>query len=85
MPYRYTRLEANYLSVPLYVVATLALALTTWFSDRLNRRGVMIIIPSFLAALGYSIALGSHDSRVGYMAMFFVASGVYAIATLQLS
>lgn len=83
--YRYTRLEANYLSVPLYAVATLSLVLFTYVSDRINRRGVMIIIPACFAALGYAIAVGQNNPRVGFMAMFFVAAGIYPMGVLHIS
>ncbi|CAN8105066.1 unnamed protein product [Discula destructiva] len=78
----YTHLQANYLSIPLYVVATLMLAIISWLSDKLNRRGIIMIFPACLGALGYSIVLGSHNPRVGYMAMFFVSAGFYSVTTL---
>lgn len=85
MAHRYSRLQANYLSVPLYVVATIALALSSWLSDKLRRRAVMTILPSCCAALGYAVVLGNDDPRVGFMAMFFVAAGIHSLTALHLS
>lgn len=83
--YRYTRLEANYLSVPLYVVGTLALVVVTYFSDKLNRRAFMMLFPLSFGALGYAIALGQENARVGYLALFFVAAGIYSTGVLHIS
>lgn len=73
----YNRLESNYLSIPLFVVATLALALFTWLSDKLNRRAMIMIGPIFVGILGYAMAIGSESQRVGFGAMFLVAAGVF--------
>lgn len=45
----------------------------------------MMVLPLCCGFLGYAIALGQDNARVGYLGMFFVAAGIYPTAVLHLS
>lgn len=81
----YTALEANYLSVPVYILASICTGVTTYVSDRLNRRAVCLIHSPLLVITGYAIAVGTASKAVGFFAMFLVGAGVYSFNTILLT
>ncbi|KAM5352956.1 hypothetical protein ACJ41O_005678 [Fusarium nematophilum] len=78
----YTSLQANYLSIPVYVLASICVGATTYVSDRLNRRAICLIHSPLLVISGYAIAVGSGHKGVGFFAMFLVGAGVYSFNTV---
>ncbi|RFN44813.1 allantoate transport protein [Fusarium flagelliforme] len=78
----YTSLQANYLSIPVYVLASIFTGATTYVSDRLNRRAVCLIHSPLLVIAGYAIAVGTGHKGAGFFAMFLVGSGVYSFNTV---
>lgn len=78
----YTSLQANYLSIPVYVVASIGVAITTFVSDRYKRRAACLIHPPILVIIGYAIAVGTGNKSVGFFAMFVVGAGVYSYNTV---
>jgi hypothetical protein len=75
-------LQANYLSIPVYVLASIFTGATTYVSDRLNRRAVCLIHSPLLVIAGYAIAVGTGHKGAGFFAMFLVGSGVYSFNTV---
>ncbi|TPX11791.1 uncharacterized protein E0L32_007528 [Thyridium curvatum] len=78
----YSSLQANYLSIPVYVFATLFLCLIAWLSDKLNKRGIIAMIVPIPVLIGYAIAVGTGNHGADLFAMFLVAAGVYPYNTL---
>ncbi|KAF4462009.1 allantoate transport [Fusarium albosuccineum] len=78
----YTSLQANYLSIPVYVLASICTGATTYVSDRLNRRAICLIHSPLLVISGYAIAVGTGHKGVGFFAMFLVGAGVYSFNTV---
>ncbi|RSL53522.1 hypothetical protein CEP51_014878 [Fusarium floridanum] len=78
----YTSLQANYLSIPVYVLASIFVGITTFVSDRLNRRAICLIHSPLLVITGYAIAVGTGHKGVGFFAMFLVGAGVYSFNTV---
>ncbi|KAF9770567.1 hypothetical protein IL306_011875 [Fusarium sp. DS 682] len=78
----YTSLQANYLSIPVYVLASIFTAATTYVSDRLNRRAICLIHSPLLVIVGYSIVVGTGHKAAGFFAMFLVGGGVYSFNTV---
>ncbi|KAF6830696.1 nicotinic acid plasma membrane transporter [Colletotrichum plurivorum] len=78
----YTSLEANYLSIPVYVLASISTAITTFVSDRLNRRAVCLVHSPLLVIAGYAVAVGTGNKAAGFFAMFLVGAGVYSFNTV---
>ncbi|KAI8238970.1 putative transporter [Colletotrichum sp. SAR 10_96] len=78
----YTSLQANYLSIPVYILASISTAITTFVSDRINRRAVCLIHSPALVICGYAIAVGTGNKAAGFFAMFLVGAGVYSFNTV---
>ncbi|KAM0536292.1 hypothetical protein ACHAO7_012315, partial [Fusarium culmorum] len=78
----FSSLQANYLSIPVYVLASIFTGVTTYVSDRLNRRAICLIHSPLLVAAGYAVVVGTGHKGLGFFAMFLVGSGVYSFNTL---
>ncbi|KAL6401151.1 high-affinity nicotinic acid transporter [Ilyonectria robusta] len=78
----YTSLQANYLSIPVYVFACLVLCFIAWISDKLNKRGLIVMMVPIPVLIGYAIVIGTAQHGVGLFAMFLIAAGVYPYNTL---
>ncbi|KIK69135.1 hypothetical protein GYMLUDRAFT_214141 [Collybiopsis luxurians FD-317 M1] len=75
----YRAIDAQLFTVPPYAVACLFTLLSAHFSDRLNLRTPFILIGALVGIIGFIIPLCSHSSStLGYIATFFVTSGVYS-------
>jgi MFS family permease len=81
----YTSLQANYLSIPVYVVASIGTGITTFVSDRIGRRAICLIHSPVLVIAGYAVAVASGNKSVGFFAMFLVGAGVYSYNTVLLT
>jgi hypothetical protein len=79
---RYTGLAPNYLSIPVYVLASISTGITTFVSDRIQRRAICLIHSPLLVIVGYAIALGTDHKGAGFAAMFLVGAGVYSFNTV---
>ncbi|KAL5343216.1 major facilitator superfamily domain-containing protein [Aspergillus crustosus] len=78
-------LEANYLSIPCYVLAGFTLLLWTSLSDRLGKRAIFLVIAPIPCLLGYAIVVGTSNAAAGYFAMFMCAGGIYPYNALLLT
>lgn len=72
---RYTPLQANYLTIPVYALATIAVGVVSFLSDRLNTRVTLLAVIPIPVIIGYAIAIGTANIAAGYFAMFLVGSG----------
>lgn len=74
---RYNSLQANYLTIPVYIFGTISLYASAWLSDRLNKRAVVGGTIPILVVIGYAIAVGTPNLAAGYFGMFLCAAGIY--------
>src|SRR5882757_5275750 len=81
----YTSLQANYLTIPVYALATLTVALTAWVSDRLHKRAYCLLIVPIPVLIGYAIVIGTSNHGAGYFAMFLCGAGIYPYNCLMLT
>lgn len=81
----YTALQANYLTIPVYILATVSVAVVSWFSDRLNKRGIILACVPIPVLVGYAIAIGSSNPGSGYFAMFLCGAGIYPFNSIMLT
>ena len=81
----YTSLQANYLTIPVYILGCISLAGFSWTSDRLRKRAAIACIAPIPVVIGYAIVVGSANNAVGYFAMFLCAAGIYPYNTLLLT
>lgn len=65
------------MTVPPYVVACFFTLSAGFISDRLQSRGIMMIIFNLVAIVGLIMLVASHNSQVKYAGTFFFASGIY--------
>ncbi|KAL4947599.1 major facilitator superfamily domain-containing protein [Aspergillus filifer] len=78
-------LQANYLSIPCYILAGLTLLFWTTLSDRLEKRALFLLLAPIPCILGYAIAIGTPNAAAGYAAMFLCAGGIYPYNALLLT
>ncbi len=76
-PYRYTSVQANYLTIPVYVFAFFMLAAGSWTSDHYKKRALVACAGPLLVILGYAIVLGTTNIGASYFAMFMCAGGKF--------
>jgi hypothetical protein len=73
----YSGAEAQVRTVPPYVPATVLTVIVAVLSDRLKWRGPFILICLPLAIVGYILAIVAKTNGVRYIAVFFMAAGIY--------
>ena len=73
----FTSLQAQYLTIPIYVAAAIGIFFMAFLSDRLQRRAPIMLIFSLFTVAGYSILLGNHTPAVNYFACYLVLFGGY--------
>lgn len=73
----HTGMEANYLSIPPYILASITLISWTTLSDKLNKRALIAFLAPLPCVLGYAIVVGTPNGAAGYVAMFLCAAGIY--------
>ncbi|EIM88795.1 MFS general substrate transporter [Stereum hirsutum FP-91666 SS1] len=82
----YTNARAQLLTVPPYAVCAVVLTLISWFSDRIQSRGILTACVSSLAGLGYILLLViPNDVHVRYFACFCITSGTYTTIGLTIA
>ncbi|EJD05399.1 MFS general substrate transporter [Fomitiporia mediterranea MF3/22] len=74
----YTNAIAQLLTVPPYAVAAVVLTITSYTSDRLQHRGMLMSGASAVGGIGYLILLLVHNNvHAQYFAVFCITSGTY--------
>lgn len=81
----YTSLQANYLTIPVYVLSTITLATATFLSDWLKKRTPVLLTMLVPVIIGYVIVCSTASHAAGYFAMFLCGSGIYAFNCLLLT
>ncbi|RXW25140.1 hypothetical protein EST38_g705 [Candolleomyces aberdarensis] len=77
--------QAQLRTVPPYVPAAFMTVVVAIFSDRLKWRGPFILMCLPLSIIGYILAITAETNKVRYIAVFFMAAGVYPSAPCILS
>lgn len=73
----YTSLQANYLTIPIYILACCTLLLASWLSDKINQRAIVAVVATWSVLIGYIIVIATSSIGAGYFAMFLCAAGRY--------
>ncbi|RVX67765.1 hypothetical protein B0A52_07888 [Exophiala mesophila] len=81
----YTSIQANYLTIPVYAVATISVGIISWASDKLHKRALFLFMVPIPVLIGYSIALGTANIGAGYFAMFMCAVGIFPFNCIMLT
>ncbi|KAL9586936.1 MAG: hypothetical protein Q9203_003691 [Teloschistes exilis] len=85
----YSSLRSQILSAPPYLLAFLAVLLTSFYSDRLSNRSLFICFHAILAALGYASIAIAGALKAGpmwrYWGVYPVACGFFSAVTLLIT
>lgn len=80
----YTSVQANYLTIPVYVLACFTLLLASFISDKLNRRAMCAFFVPIPVLIGYIIVIATPNIGAGYFAMFLCAAGKLSPSIIEL-
>ena len=78
----YTAAMAQLMSVPPYVAAAFVTLGTGYLSDKIQKRGVVIIGCSCIGAVGYILLLADASHGSSYFGLFLAAMGAYPLVPL---
>jgi predicted MFS family arabinose efflux permease len=74
---RYTSIQANYLTIPVYILSCITLVIGTTISDRIKLRHPVLLIAPLPVIIGYILACATSNAAAGYFAMFLCGAGIY--------
>ncbi|KAG8627765.1 hypothetical protein KVT40_003638 [Elsinoe batatas] len=74
---RFGSIDAQGLTAPPYFLSFVITILTPWIADRLQQRGLMIVLLSCVGGVGYVLLATVEDVWVRYFAVFLAAGGVF--------
>ncbi|KAK4453994.1 major facilitator superfamily domain-containing protein [Podospora aff. communis PSN243] len=79
----YSSVNAQGLTAPPYFLAFVVCLITTYFADRTQQRGLVIIVLSLIAGVGYLLLAVERSLPIRYFGVFLAAGGVFpAIANI---
>ncbi|KAF4991688.1 hypothetical protein FGRMN_7661 [Fusarium graminum] len=81
----YRSTQVNYMTIPVYILATISVAIVSSISDRIKKRAVFLLILPIPVLIGYAIALGTASNAAGYVAMFLCAIGIFPFNCIMLA
>lgn len=81
----YTSIHAQGLSAPPYVVTFLLVLVSSYISDRVMQRGVIIATMSAIGAVGFLILAVSEKTAVKYFAVFLAAGGEFSCVAILIA
>ncbi|OBA13459.1 uncharacterized protein OGAPODRAFT_95633 [Ogataea polymorpha] len=73
----YTSLQAQYLTVPCYMLSGIVFILAARISDKTRIRGPLIIFLDMFGVVGYALILGNTSSGVKYFACYLICMCLY--------
>lgn len=73
----YTSLQAQYLSVPVYLLGGLTYFVAALIGDKYGLRGTCLFFLDILAIIGYAILITVESSSIKYFACFLIAMPLY--------
>ncbi|KAI1616441.1 high-affinity nicotinic acid transporter-like protein [Exophiala viscosa] len=81
----YTSLQVQYMTIPCYLLGTIAYFTCATLSDKTKRRGPFMLFAGIFIMTGYAVLLGSHKPHVRYFACFLVLFGAPIVPGLNLT
>ena len=81
----YDSFQANYLTIPVYTLGAISLVFQAYWSDRLRKRALFLLISAVPVTTAYLICVGTANKAAGYAAMFILVIGVYAFSCLMMT
>lgn len=81
----YTTREAQYMSVPVYILAAIVFLISAFLSDRFNLRGPIFLCYNAIGAVGYILLLTVSSSSVKYFACYLITFSLYTGTGLNIT
>ncbi|GAM33767.1 hypothetical protein TCE0_013r00907 [Talaromyces pinophilus] len=81
----YRSIQANYMTIPIYILATISVAIVSFMSDRMKKRAIFLFVLPIPVLIGYSIAIGTANNALGYFAMFLCGIGIFPFNCIMLA
>lgn len=81
----YDSFQANYLTIPVYAVGAVSLATQAYWSDRLKKRALFLVLSAMPVIAAYLIIVGTDNRIAGYIAMYILVLGVYSVSCLMIT
>jgi MFS family permease len=81
----YNSLQAQYLTIPVYIFGGLAFLIVAWFSDRTAIRGPLIAFANIFGIIGYILIICPTPHGVKFLGTFLCAVAVYNGPGLNMS
>jgi MFS family permease len=81
----WTALKTQFYTVPPYALACCYSVFVSWLSDRYRRRGLVILVGTTLALIGYIMLVTAKSNTIKYVAVFFSATGVFPLGPVFLA
>ncbi len=87
LQFGWTSVEAQYMSIPVWVVASVVTIIIGIISDKVKVRWIFAVGPLSLSVCGYAILLAQKHVSVAvrYTAIYFIISGNFAAITVSLT
>lgn len=73
------------MSVPPYILAAITTVGAGWWSDKIQKRGIVAMAFSTVGAVGYIMLLATDIPAVNYIGLFLAASGMYPLIPVVVS
>ncbi|CAN8105389.1 unnamed protein product [Discula destructiva] len=73
----YSSLQAQYLTIPVYVIGGGSFLVLSFISDRLTLRSPFLILANFVGLIGYALILSPVSNAVKFFGTFLCAVAVY--------
>lgn len=80
----WTAAQVQCLTIPCYALGAITYLVAAWFSDRLQRRGMITVIFGTVSVVGYAVLLSDVSNGVRYFGCFLVAMGLYVVVGIPL-
>lgn len=81
----YQAIQATYLTIPIYLLATISVAIVSYWSDRIGKRAIFLAIVPIPVLVGYAIAVATPNNAAGYFGMFLCGIGIFPFNCIMLS
>ncbi|ODV93128.1 hypothetical protein PACTADRAFT_47001 [Pachysolen tannophilus NRRL Y-2460] len=81
----YDSMQAQYLSVPVYLLAGLVFLISAWISDRYKVRGIVFFCYNFVGVAGFIILLACDNDAVKYFACYLITFSLYTGTGLNIA
>jgi MFS family permease len=80
----YTGFTAQYMTIPIYMVAVVGIVVFGFISDWRKERGNYITILSAIGCVSFIVVVASNNNRVKYAFLCFAVGAVYAACPLTI-